>query len=424
MIHILLTFFASLSHAAVPSEATVDRIDQSSPLDHSEKLNLNELIGRIKTNSPRYETLKTQNDVAKAELKAARVLPNPTINLAILYLNSGFNQNGVSTYYANVTIPFLIAGQRHSRMKTAKAGLNLTEAEIKTGYQAIILEARQEFVALLAEQERLRLLDKSLSDMDRVRMLVEERKRSGYESAYDLRRVAVESATWKARRVEVDGEREQTAASLGILLGEPTYHPWAEDKFSPMNLKPNQEEMWKTAEEGSPVLQVARRQEDFTQRGIRQAKREAWPVPSITAGTVIINNYYSVSTTVGLTMPIPIFDFGQGNLARARAQNKLAVQQKQQIENETKGALIRSAKILDHRTHALHSYESEVLAQIPQLQEMAEDSFRSGQSSLIELLDATRARVEIQLEHIDHLEAVILAELDVLFLTGRIEQTE
>lgn len=415
MTHILLTLFASFSLAATPGEIPVDR---------SDKLSLNELIGRIKTDSPRYQTLKTQNDVASAELKAARVLPNPSINLAILYLNSGFNQNGVATYYANVTIPFLISGQRHARIKTAKAGVNLTEAEIKTGYQVLLLEARQEFVELLAEQERLRLLDKALGDMDRVRMLVEERKRSGYESAYDLRRVAVEASTWKARRVEVEGEREQTAASLGILLGEPTYHPWADDQFLPMNLKANQEELWKVAEEESPVLQVARRQEDFTQRGIRQAKREAWPVPAITAGTVVINNYYSVSTTVGLNMPIPIFDFGQGNLARARAQNKLAAQQKQQIENETRGALVRAVKALDHRTHALHAYETEVLSQIPQLQEMAEDSFRSGQSSLIELLDATRSRVEIQLEHIDRLEALMLAELDVLALTGRIEQTE
>ena len=38
------------------------------------------------------------------------------INLAILYLNAGFNQNGVATYYANVTVPLLVAGQRRMRM--------------------------------------------------------------------------------------------------------------------------------------------------------------------------------------------------------------------------------------------------------------------------------------------------------------------
>ena len=87
--------------------------------DQRTRVSLPDVFELLKRKSPRYKAYQADIDVAKSEIAAARVLPNPMLNLAILYLNSGFNQNGVGTYYANATLPLLIAGQRRMRMKTA-----------------------------------------------------------------------------------------------------------------------------------------------------------------------------------------------------------------------------------------------------------------------------------------------------------------
>jgi hypothetical protein len=55
---------------------------------------------------------------------------------------------------------------------------------------------------------------------------------------------------------------------------------------------------------------------------------------------------------------------------------------------------------------------------------MAEDAYRSGQVEFSDLADAVKARVELELTHIDLTEAVMLAEVAVLAAAGRIEATE
>ena len=155
---------------------------------------------------------------------------------------------------------------------------------------------------------------------------------------------------------------------------------------------------------------------------IALARRERWPVPSITVGTVAIQNYYSLSTQVGLTVPIPMFDWGQGLLARANARNQQARLQKEAVVAEAHAELKRALRLLEHRRRALATFEQDVLARLPSLQRMSQDSFRAGAAQLIELLDATRARFEIKLTHIDMQESTIQAEIDVLAVTGRIEE--
>src|SRR5690349_15793297 len=99
-----------------------------------DSVTLPEVFDLLKSRSPRYKVYEADIEVAKSDVTQARVLPNPVLNLSVLYLNVGFNQNGVATYYANATLPILIAGQRRSRVKTAEYGVRSAEAELKASY--------------------------------------------------------------------------------------------------------------------------------------------------------------------------------------------------------------------------------------------------------------------------------------------------
>jgi outer membrane protein TolC len=135
-----------------------------------------------------------------------------------------------------------------------------------------------------------------------------------------------------------------------------------------------------------------------------------------------IQNYYSISTTVGLTVPIPVFDWGQGLLARANARSQHARHHKDAVIAETQAELKRAIRLLDHRRSAVRTFEQEIFGKMASMQQMAEDSYRGGQSQLGDLLDASRARFEVKLTHIGMREAVVKAEIDVLAVTGRIEE--
>lgn len=408
--------------APTPAARTAAEPPPSEPVVVSDSVTLAEVFDILKRKSPRYKAVQYDIDIAKADSRAARVLPNPVLNLAILYLNQGFNQNGVATYYANVTLPLLIAGQRRMRVKTADVGVRSAEASVKYNFHELAHEARALFVELQAAQEKVEVLDEALVDLARLQTLIRERKSSGVETEYDTVRISIEASGWKARRAEEEAQAQDIAGRLGVLLGVPSWYPRAEGQFKPLGVDADPDREWPELERTQPGIEAARREEAYAVKGIDLAKRERWPVPSITVGTVAIQNYYSISTTVGLTVPIPVFDWGQGLLVRANARSQQARLQKDAVVAETQAELRRAVRLLEHRRRAIQTFEQDVFAKLPTLKQMSEDSFRDGQAQLIELLDATRARFEVKLTHIDMQESVIQAEIDVLAVTGRIEE--
>jgi cobalt-zinc-cadmium efflux system outer membrane protein len=390
--------------------------------DVKDSISLPEVFDILKRRSPRYKAVQYEVEVAKSEGKAARVLPNPVLNLAILYLNQGFNQNGVATYYANVTLPLLIAGQRRMRVKTAEIGVRSAEANVKANYHSLAHEARARFVELQAAQARVAVLDEALAEFARLQNLVVERKRSGAETEYDALRVAMEISSWKARRAEEQAAAEDIAGHLGVLLGVPSWYPRAQGELREIGITGDPDHMWPEIERTQPGIEAARREEAHAVKGVDLAKRERWPVPSITAGTVAIQNYYSISTTVGLTVPIPVFDWGQGLMARANARSQQSRLHKDAVIAETRAEFKRALRMLEHRRKAVQIFEQDVYSKLPTLQQAAEDSFRIGQMPLVDLLEATGARFEVKLTHVDIREAAVQAEVDVLAVTGRIEE--
>lgn len=407
---------------APPPEATPAGTDAVAVSQVKDSVSLAEVFDILKQRSPRYKAMQYEVEIAKSEGQAARVLPNPVLNLAILYLNQGFNQNGVATYYANVTLPLLIAGQRRMRVKTANVGVRAAEANVRANYNDIAHEARQRFAELQAAQERVAVLDAAIADLARLQAMINERQRSGVESEYDTVRLAIEGSTLKVRRVEQLAEAEDIAGRLGVLLGVSSWYPRAEGEFKELGVDVNPDRTWPQVERTQPAIEAARREEAHAVKGIDLAKRERWPVPAMTVGTVAIQNYYSISTTVGLTVPIPVFDWGQGLLARANARSQHARLHKDAVIAETQAELRRAARLLAHRREAIRTFEQEIFEKMARMQQMAEDSYRGGQSQLDDLLDANRARFEVKLTHVGMIEAVLKAEIDVLAVTGRIEE--
>jgi cobalt-zinc-cadmium efflux system outer membrane protein len=387
-----------------------------------DSISLPEVFDILKRRSPRYKAAQYEVDIAKAEGRASRVLPNPVLNLAILYLNQGFNQNGVATYYANVTLPLLIAGQRRMRVKTADVGVRAAEANVRANYHQLAHEARERFAELQAAQARVAVIQEAVAELGRMYTMLTERKRSGVETEYEVVRLDIEISTLRVRLAEATAEAEDVAGRLGVLLGVSSWYPRAEGELKELGIKADPEQVWPEVERTQPGIEAARREEAHAVKSIDLAKRERWPVPSITAGTVAIQNYYSISTTVGLTVPIPVFDWGQGLLARANARGHHARLQKDAVVAESRAELRRAVRLLENRRKAAATFEQEVYARITGMKKMAEDSYRGGQTPLSELLDATRAGFDATLARIDMREAVVQAEIDVLAATGRIEE--
>ena len=105
-------------------------------------------------------------------------------------------------------------------------------------------------------------------------------------------------------------------------------------------------------------------------------------------------------------------------MARASAEQHAASLKRELLLAATREELERAVEVLKHRRETLIKFEHDVLDTLPAIQQMAEDAYRLGKTGLLELIDSSRSRTEIKLNHLELLVGEIEAELDAMMASG------
>jgi cobalt-zinc-cadmium efflux system outer membrane protein len=92
-----------------------------------------------------------------------------------------------------------------------------------------------------------------------------------------------------------------------------------------------------------------------------------------------------------MSIPLPVFDRNQGEIERARQEQRQIETRMRALEAEIRNELSTAWQQYDATRALLTRIESDMLAQAQRVLETMEYSYRSGAASLLELLDAQRA---------------------------------
>jgi cobalt-zinc-cadmium efflux system outer membrane protein len=389
-------------------------------------VNLEQLVQILREKSPRLAAERTRIDIAQADVAAARAMPNPSISYGRFDHLGGVGTTvfeGSQQQLTQVDIPVLIAGQRPARREAAERGVTAAEAQVVNSYAGLLKETWQLFVKLLAAQEKQQALERMEGELDRLKDIVVGRAESGAASRYEVVRMEVEAADLRARTEQLRAETLDLSGQIGSTLSLSGWKPRAEGNLQPLGVNVDLSNLKQQAEAVNPAVTAARRQEDAAEAGIEKAKRERWPTPVISLGNTWTNNPYGMASFAGLSVEVPIFDFGQGPIAKARAEKRAATMERQALLSATLADLERASAVLLKNRENLGRFERDVAGRLPLLKEMAEDAYRFSKGNLLELLDATRARTELALRRLELTEAVALAEVDTLTAAGILAET-
>jgi cobalt-zinc-cadmium efflux system outer membrane protein len=159
------------------------------------------------------------------------------------------------------------------------------------------------------------------------------------------------------------------------------------------------------------------------QSGVEVARRERWPVPSVSAGRSWTSEPFGAANFLGLSVEIPVLDTRRGPLAKAESEATSAALRRELAVAEVATNLERYANVIAARQAALQRFQEEASARLPLLKQMAEDAYRLGRSSIFELLDSTRSRYELHQTRIDLVAALFEAQLRFLATSGELERS-
>jgi len=361
----------------------------------------------------RTRALRSDGAVAEAEIATASVYPNPTVSYSVYGRVRGQSEaiNGTQ-HQVWVEQPILL-GQDGRRRDAARGAATARRAEIEASVFDVTIEARRRFLALLAAQEVVGLLEAMRADLGRVSELVHGRADAGAQSAYDVARVELEVAQLDARIASARADVSERSAALAGWLGLVGWSPVARGAFPAEAPAMTLERLWPMSLSRSAGLLAARRRVAATGLDVRRAERERWPIPTLGLGTYVTTDGGSTSLYGSVSLPVPLWDTGSAQVRRAQAAGDAAEAAAQSIEAELHARLEGALLAHDARRAALERHQQSAMTGLLQLREMAEASYRSGATRIFELLDAFRTQLAVREQRNGLIDALEQARIEV-----------
>lgn len=344
------------------------------------------------TVGPRLAVAQADTAVALAALITARALPNPT--LAASYTKDP------PPYHSTLELPLDFPWLRGPRVGSASAARTAAEYHYAFMRASAALDADTTYTRALAAREHARLSRRNAQDADSLRRMAAVRRDAGDASDLDLE-LATVNAGQQANMAAADSLMYvSTLLDLQTVMGVVTTQPEIVPTDS-LGLPSTMD-----GEANVPVtstLEVAAAEQTLTsaQRGLTLQRRSVWGALSVIGGFDWGDpTNPHLLPIIGISLPLPIFSWNRGPILQAQAELQRARAELTLAQAEGAARIARARR---ERDIALAKVNRDriLLASANRVAAMSLTSYREGQSSLPNVLEAQRSARDILGQYID-----------------------
>ncbi|WP_205525418.1 TolC family protein [Pyxidicoccus trucidator] len=314
-----------------------------------------------------------------------------------------------------------VAGQRGLRVERADASLDAARARRR----AAVLEAAAGAVGAAVELERrearARLAEEALSLSRELEAATERRFAAGDVSELDRNGATLERARAEARAALARAESDAARAALNRRLGRPAAAPLSVSVLVEAPSSPLLNER--------PELQAARAEEVAAKAEVELLRRERFPDPTLGVGYErerrpeshgAISDLHTEHLLVArLSVPLPLWERNQRELAEARARRSAREAERvaREREVEAESAVARSAF---EAARAAHTALNTARPSVERNLELVRRAYEAGELGLDALLLARDRAFAARAETVDAAAELARARTALLRAEGRL----
>lgn len=372
------------------------------------------LLERIGRNAPAQVEADALLEAAEARLRQAGVRANPELALRADGVLGGkpYAGWGEAEISLDLTQNLELGGRRGARVDVARAevgfsALRRDQAGIDTVARLALTYAEAEAAErrfVLAEDA----LTLALADARAALVLVEE----GREPLLRGIQAETEAAMARAAVEDARAERDVVFARLTAEAMLPTpvtsVQAGVLDRTSPATLDAA----------ASLAVRVAEAEAEAAERRIGRERAEARPNVSASLGVTRYQAEDATALTVGLSMPLPLFDRNRGNIDAARAEHRAA--EARVARARLADAADRSAALARLRASASRVAASDMgVASAEEAYRLSRLGFEAGRISQLELRSTRVALIAARDAAVEARLARVRAEIELARLQGR-----
>lgn len=409
------------AHAREPhgSEAHnyADSIYKNGPL-----ITLEDAVKKAIEASPRLKSVSAGLEAAKGAEDQAGYWPNPEIGFEAENIAGGGSYSGTDsaeyTYGLNQKVE--IGGKRSARKGAATAAREAAATELLAERMNLERDVHIAYLDVLAEAEALKLaidqekLAKGVlaTVSDRVDAAAEpEIQRSKAEVAYATSVIAREQEERQLRIAKEKLARLWGASSFDVSLDHGHFY----ELTAPAPIESYREKLTKI-----PDMQRLAYLKDEKASLVELERAQAIPDPNFSLGVRDFRDSGDQAFVFGVSLPIPVLNQNQGNIAKARAELT-------QVESDARQAeLMLEQQLIENWQHWNTAYseaerlQNKLLPAAEKSFSLARSGYEKGKFPYLEVLDAQRTLFEAWAQYHNSLKRYHAARAYVERLTTTI----
>ena len=359
----------------------------------AQTLTLDTAIARALDRNPDIAAAGREQQATEGALLQAGLRPNP--ELAALEEDM---RRGRRTSTLQLTQPLELGGKREAR--TAAAGLARDQAawavqQARADVRAAVIV---QFVDLLAAQERLRLAADSIALAENATRAAGRRVEAGKVSPVEQTRAQVAEAAVRVEALQAEGAVRAARQRLAALWGDAPAAATRAAAAGRLALPPEALALAALDDRlaDAPLLAQARIELDRRRALVRVETAATVPNLAVTVGAKRLQEAGVTQAVLGFSVPLPVFDRNQGNLAEA-------LRREDKAQDQLAAAVLRLSTDVAQAQERLRSAraEAETLQRdaLPGARlafDAASQGFALGKFSFLEALDAQRTWFQVQ----------------------------
>lgn len=352
-------------------------------------LSLNDAVVRALEANRTILAARSARAIDSAGIRAASQRPNPEVSVEAARETPHWAFAG--------TVPLEISGKRQRRIDVATATLAVTDAETARIAADVRADVRRAYYQAVASTRRVAIAQELEAIAARARDAAQDRFQTGAAPRLEALQANLALAQAQNDVTAARGDVAAARAELNALLAYPLDSSPA--LADPLEAGPLPTAAAATAQAlaGNAELDVLQKRIDEERARVALAKAMRRPDPSVT-GTLTYDapGEFVFGWRAAAAVALPIFTTGRPELAVAEATLVRATADRDARIAQIAGAVTSALARATAARQTVERYQSEILPASLQVEQMADESYRSGQTGLPAYLQTLQAARDVR----------------------------
>ncbi len=411
------TFFFSVGFwwAAMPHAQAAD--PSNYPATNS--LTLEEALAHAALNRQELNNSRADLEAATVKMTHSGLPPNPELGVSLDNLGGNLPADEVKETTVSLSQPFEIGGKSSARMRQGQAEILRLQDQQTAAWLDIAAEVKLAFLEVLGDQERLALHHEAEQITAELAGITHERVAAGELTATEETRAEARKAETKAESQKLKRLLAEAEINLASAVAEQDSSPVIASGRLPQEVSIPDCQTLLAGIQASPLLALRRSETQVAASGLALEQANAWSDPALALALREIPGKEARAVTIGLTIPLPLFQRNQAALAEAGSAAQKATANEESALRRLRTELIKIHTVLVAADQEARTWRDEVITRTSIAADSVREGFKAGKFRYSDVLEASQSQVQVKSRHLDAILDLNRAAISLDRLLGK-----